>query len=77
MKNFSLFEDSNDMKQVPLASRMRPRTIDEIVGQEYIIGQDKLLYRSIKADRLESIILYGTPRTGYEKKIQNFLSFLK
>lgn len=64
MKNFNLFEDSNDIDQAPLASRMRPRNIDEIVGQEHIIGKDKLLYRAIKADRLESIILYGPPGTG-------------
>ena len=64
MKNFNLFEDSNDMKQAPLASRMRPLKLDEIVGQQHIIGKDKLLYRAIKADRLESIILYGPPGTG-------------
>ena len=64
MKNFSLFEDSNDLKQAPLASRMRPLNIDEIVGQQHIIGKDKLLYRAIKADRIESIILYGPPGTG-------------
>ena len=64
MKNFNLFEDSNDMEQAPLASRMRPLKIDEIVGQQHIIGKDKLLYRAIKADRLESIILYGPPGTG-------------
>ena len=64
MKNFNLFEDSNDMKQAPLASRMRPLKLDEIVGQQHIIGKDKILYRAIKADRLESIILYGPPGTG-------------
>ena len=64
MKNFSIFDDSNDLRQAPLASRMRPQTLDEIVGQQHIIGKDKLLYRAIKADRLESIILYGPPGTG-------------
>lgn len=64
MKNFNLFEDSNDVRQAPLASRMRPLKLDEIVGQQHIIGKDKLLYRAIKADRLESIILYGPPGTG-------------
>lgn len=64
MKNLNLFEDSNDIKQAPLASRMRPQTLDEIVGQQHIIGKDKLLYRAIKADRLESIILYGPPGIG-------------
>ena len=64
MKNFNLFEDSNDIRQAPLASRMRPLKLDEIVGQQHIIGKDKLLYRAIKADRLGSIILYGPPGTG-------------
>ena len=64
MKNFNLFEDSNDEKQAPLASRMRPLSLDEIVGQQHIIGKDKLLYRAIKADRLGSIILYGPPGIG-------------
>jgi len=52
------------LKEIPLAARMRPQTLDEIVGQEHIIGKDKLLYRAIKADRIESIILYGPPGTG-------------
>lgn len=64
MKNLNLFEDSNNIKQAPLASRMRPLNLDEIAGQKHIIGKDKLLYRAIKADRLESIILYGPPGTG-------------
>lgn len=64
MENFNLFENTDDIKQAPLASKMRPKTIDEIVGQQHIIGKDKLLYRAIKADRLGSIILYGPPGTG-------------
>ena len=48
----------------PLASRLRPATLDEMVGQQHIIGKDKLLYRAIKADKLSSIILYGPPGTG-------------
>ena len=48
----------------PLASRLRPETIDEVVGQEHIVAPDKLLYRAIKADKLSSIILYGPPGTG-------------
>lgn len=48
----------------PLASRLRPKTLDEVVGQKHIIGKDKLLYRAIKADKLSSIILYGPPGTG-------------
>ena len=51
-------------KESPLASRMRPTTLDEVVGQKHIIGKDKLLYRAIKADKLSSIILYGPPGTG-------------
>ena len=51
-------------KQAPLASRMRPRTVEEVVGQEHILGRDKLLYRAIKADRISSLILYGPPGTG-------------
>ena len=56
---------SNTMKkEAPLASRIRPRTLDEVVGQQHIIGKDKLLYRAIMADKLSSIILYGPPGTG-------------
>ena len=56
---------SNTMeKEAPLASRLRPATLDEVVGQKHIIGKDKLLYRAIKADKLGSIIFYGPPGTG-------------
>lgn len=56
---------SNTMeKESPLASRLRPRTLDEVVGQQEIIGRDKLLYRAIKADKLSSLIFYGPPGTG-------------
>ena len=48
----------------PLASRLRPRTLDEVVGQQHIVGKDKLLYRAIKADKLTSVIFYGPPGTG-------------
>ncbi len=51
-------------KESPLAARMRPRTLDEVVGQQHIIARDKLLYRAIMADKLSSIILYGPPGTG-------------
>ena len=55
----------NTMKQEsPLASRMRPTTLDEIVGQSHILGKDKLLYRAIQADKLSSVIFYGPPGTG-------------
>ena len=56
-------EDKGD-KEAPLARRMRPESLDEIVGQEHILGKDKLLYRVIKADKLSSIIFYGPPGTG-------------
>ena len=56
---------SNTMKkEAPLASRIRPRTLDEVVGQQHIIGKDKMLYRAIKADKLGSVIFYGPPGTG-------------
>ena len=48
----------------PLAFRMRPRTLEEYVGQEHVLGKDKILYRTIKADRLSSIILFGPPGCG-------------
>ena len=55
----------NTMKdESPLASRLRPQTLDEVVGQQHIIGKDKLLYRAIMADKLSSIIFYGPPGTG-------------
>lgn len=62
-----LFEYMREQKketESPLASRLRPATLDEMVGQQHIIGRDKLLYRAIKADKLSSIILYGPPGTG-------------
>ncbi len=51
-------------RESPLASRMRPTSLDEVVGQKHIIGKDKLLYRAIKADKLGSVIFYGPPGTG-------------
>ncbi len=51
-------------KESPLALRMRPRTLDEVIGQTHIIGKDKLLYRAIQADKLTSVIFYGPPGTG-------------
>ena len=56
---------SNTMKsESPLASRMRPTRLEEIVGQQHILGKDKLLYRAIRADKLRSVIFYGPPGTG-------------
>lgn len=63
----SLFENQerNNLDQAkPLASRMRPRTLDEFIGQKHILGEDKLLRRLLKADRLGSIILFGPPGVG-------------
>lgn len=51
-------------KESPLASRLRPVTLEEVVGQKHIVGKDKLLYRAIKADKLTSVIFYGPPGTG-------------
>ena len=64
MDLFEYMKEKNQEKESPLASRMRPRTLDEVVGQEHIIGRDKLLYRAIRADKLSSIIFYGPPGTG-------------
>lgn len=65
MDLFSYARSKNKEKsESPLAARMRPRTLEEVVGQEHIIGPDKLLYRAIKADKLRSVIFYGPPGTG-------------
>ena len=64
MDLFDYMRSSNMEKESPLAARMRPRTLEEVVGQEHIIGKDKLLYRAIKADKLSSVIFYGPPGTG-------------
>lgn len=61
---FSYMREKNMEKESPLAARLRPRTLDEVVGQQHIIGKDKLLYRAIQADKISSIILYGPPGTG-------------
>lgn len=64
MDLFDYMKETTLEKESPLASRMRPATLDEVVGQEHIIGKDKLLYRAIKADKLGSVIFYGPPGTG-------------
>jgi len=64
MDLFDYMRASAREKESPLASRMRPATLDEVVGQKHIIGKDKLLYRAIQADQLGSIIFYGPPGTG-------------
>ena len=64
MDLFDYMKEQNLEQEAPLASRIRPSTLEEVVGQEHIIGKDKLLYRAIKADKLSSIIFYGPPGTG-------------
>ena len=64
MDLFDYMREKNFQKESPLASRLRPTSLDEVVGQQHIIGKDKLLYRAIKADKLSSIIFYGPPGTG-------------
>ena len=62
-----LFDYMREQKmegESPLASRLRPTSLEEVVGQQHIIGNDKLLYRAIKADKLGSVIFYGPPGTG-------------
>ena len=64
MDLFEYMRSTKMEKESPLAARMRPKTLDEVVGQEHIIGKDKLLYRAIKADKISSVIFYGPPGTG-------------
>lgn len=64
MDLFDYMREKTAVKDSPLASRLRPTQLDEVVGQQHIIGRDKLLYRAIKADKLSSIIFYGPPGTG-------------
>ena len=64
MDLFDYMRETQAEKESPLASRMRPTTLEEVVGQQHIIGKDKLLYRAIKADKLGSLIFYGPPGTG-------------
>ena len=64
MDLFDYMRETKKEKESPLASRLRPTTLDEVVGQQHIIGKDQLLYRAIKADNLSSLIFYGPPGTG-------------
>ena len=64
MDLFDYMRENTQEKQSPLASRMRPSSLDEIVGQKHILGKDKMLYRAIAADKLSSVIFYGPPGTG-------------
>ena len=64
MDLFDYMRENTQKQEAPLASRLRPRTLDEIVGQKHILGKDKLLYRAIRADKLSSLIFYGPPGRG-------------
>ncbi|MCI6710191.1 MAG: AAA family ATPase, partial [Eisenbergiella massiliensis] len=64
MDLFDYMRENSMEKESPLAARLRPTTLDEVVGQQHIIGKDKLLYRAIQADKISSIIFYGPPGTG-------------
>lgn len=64
MDLFDYMRKTNQENDSPLAMRLRPKTLEEVVGQQHIVGKDKLLYRAIKADKLSSIIFYGPPGTG-------------
>ena len=64
MDLFDYMKEQTLENESPLASRMRPATLEEVAGQQHIIGKDKLLYRAIKADKLGSVIFYGPPGTG-------------
>ena len=64
MDLFEYMREQNQKTEAPLASRLRPSTLDEVAGQQHIIGKGRLLYRAIKADKLSSIIFYGPPGTG-------------
>ncbi len=64
MDLFDYMREQNLAKESPLASRLRPSTLEEVVGQQHIIGKGRLLYRAIKADKLSSVIFYGPPGTG-------------
>lgn len=64
MDLFEYMRENRQEKEAPLAARLRPRTLDEVVGQQHIIGKDKLLYRAVMADKISSILFYGPPGTG-------------
>lgn len=64
MDLFEFFKEDTAKNESPLAARLRPTTLEEVVGQEHIVGKGTLLYRAIKADKLSSIIFYGPPGTG-------------
>ncbi|WP_026836013.1 replication-associated recombination protein A [Eubacterium xylanophilum] len=64
MNIFEYMGEKNKEKESPLAARLRPRSLDEVVGQQHIVSPDKMLARAIRADKLTSVIFYGPPGTG-------------
>lgn len=64
MDLFDYMRNNTQAKEAPLASRMRPDKLEDIVGQQHILGKNTLLYRAIRADKLSSVIFYGPPGTG-------------
>src|ERR1044071_9147347 len=75
-----LFEPMREKRRaasMPLAARMRPRTLDEFAGQPHILGPGKLLRRMIEADRLTSVIFYGPPGTGKTTLAQLVATYTK
>lgn len=64
MELFDFIDEMNKEKESPLAAKMRPEKLEDIIGQKHILGEDKLLYRAIKADKITSVIFYGPPGTG-------------
>ena len=64
MNLFEMASQQEKEKEAPLAARMRPQTLEDVVGQQHILGKGRLLYRAIKADRLSSLIFYGPPGSG-------------
>ena len=64
MDLFDYVNEQKSQQEGPLASRLRPRSLDEVVGQQHILGKNKMLYRAIMADQLSSVILFGPPGTG-------------
>ena len=69
MDLFAYMNEKNKKESSPLANRMRPTTIEEVVGQQHIVGEGKLLYRAIKADKLSSVIFYLEDNERHQGRI--------
>src|ERR1700704_7049017 len=74
---FSATREKNIQRVAPLAARMRPRTLEEFVGQQHFLGPGKLLRRMLEADRLTSVIFYGPPGTGKTTLAQIIAQYTK